>query len=117
MRITDRIFEIAQKLGIKNSELATLFGASKQSMYDYKTGRANIPERNIFKFLIHFTEVDANYIIRGNIEGVPKVYKTNEGLLKTEDSELRETEVIYMKQIIEEKNKQIDLLNRIIENQ
>jgi cyanate lyase len=65
LRITDRIIEEAQKKRLKNKDLAVLFGVSAQFITECKTGRSQLTEKQILKFLIHNRDVDAYYIIHG----------------------------------------------------
>lgn len=119
LRITDRIIEEAENKRLKNKELAVLFGTTPQFISDCKNGRSNLTDKQVLKFILHNPDLDANYLIHGekwqqatqSISG-NRNYQAGNNI--TAGNEKLETENNHLKQIIKEKEAQINLLQQLL---
>jgi len=123
--ITERIFEFIKKFDLTDAKLSRTLGVTPTTISEWRTGR-NIPSpKIILKFLHHFPEVDANWLIRG--KGIePTAGQSVTGSANTVAqggskmmgnvfaNAAADVEINYLKAIIKEKEEQITLLKTVL---
>ena len=119
--ITDRIFELIKENDLSGAQLARTLGISRTVVSEWKNGRSEPSPKIILKILFHFPEIDANWLVRGitlqnnNTQTATGNYNVQAGghANVNEPSHLI-TENKHLKQIITEKEKQIELLKELL---
>jgi transcriptional regulator with XRE-family HTH domain len=118
--ITDRIFKILKDNDIKDSQLSRTLGVTRNSISEWRNGKTLPSPKQILKFLFHFPEVDANWLIRGTAikpgEGqiITGNYNKQAGLNMVNDVSFWEERCNHLNEIILEKEKQIKLFEKLL---
>jgi transcriptional regulator with XRE-family HTH domain len=121
LSVIDRIFEVLKQNEVKDAQLSRTLGVSRTTISEWRNGKNSPSPKLILKFLFHFPEVDANWLIRGkpaeksgqtatvnyNVQaGTSAMVNEHQNELKTENS--------HLKQLLKEKEEQIKLLKQLL---
>lgn len=121
MNITSRIFDVIAQKRISQTDLAQALGITKNNISEWKSGNSAPSPKIILKLLFHFPDIDANWLIRGEVQQNTSQTQTIRGNYNhqagthiiTEPS-VYELENRHLKQIIAEKEEQIVLLKELL---
>ena len=116
--VTQRIFEVIETKRISSATVSQVLGITRANLTDWKMGRSEPSPKIIIKFLYHFPEVDANWLIRGTVSEKPIQMITGSHNMQAGLNIAKETsnEAEYLRAIISEKNEQILLIKEFLKN-
>lgn len=121
LSVIDRIFEILKQNDVKDAQLSRTLGVSRTTISEWRNGKNNPSPKLILKFLFHFPEIDANWLIRG--QALSKAGQTITGNSNiqaggmasvSEPQAVFKTENTHLKQLLIEKEEQIKLLKELL---